>query len=96
MGRFPEEFQGQVKVFDFGFYLRNEVFQGGYPVVFEQAIVEAASHNSYYLLIGGQSDRTGVNSKIWVDLKLPSENRSCMTDISRGAITNIIDKLIST
>ncbi len=69
----PPEFQNQFKVYDFGFYLHNEVFDGGYPAVFEKVIAEVSSDPTtpYYLLFGRQTDRTGVNTKIWVDLELP-------------------------
>jgi len=35
---FPEDFRGDFKVYDFGFYLHNENFDGEYPAVFEQVI----------------------------------------------------------
>ena len=64
----PEEFRADFKVFDFGFYLHNETFEGGYPEAFDLAIQEAASQSTYYLLFGKQSDQRGIYTKFWVDI----------------------------
>ncbi len=67
----PPEYQNQFKVFDFGFYLHHEVFEGGYQGVFEKMKIEAAEISPYYLLIGKQSDQDGIYSKFWIDINLP-------------------------
>ncbi len=67
----PSEYQDSFKVFDFGFYLHNEVFQGGYPAVFENAIAQAKEVVPYYLIFGKQSDHTGVYTDFWSKLELP-------------------------
>ncbi len=82
----PAEFQADFKVFDFGFYLHNEVFQGGFPAVFEQAIAEAASQSTYYLLFGRQTDETEVGLKFWIDLQLPDVlPNGCIPDFQSDA-----------
>ncbi len=67
---FPEEFRRDFRVYDFGFYLHNENFDGSYPEVFEQ--VKSQIDKPYYLLFGKQTDSKGVYSKIWVEVKLPN------------------------
>ncbi len=73
---FPDDFRRDFRVYDFGFYLHNEHFDGNYPAVFEQ--VKSQIDKPYYLLFGKQTDSTGVYSKIWVEVKLPTTGRfSC-------------------
>lgn len=75
---FPSDVQNQFKVFDFGFYSLNESMQGGFQAVWDKVIQDAASQSPYYLLFGKQSDRTGVYTKFWLDLKLPTDGKfSC-------------------
>lgn len=64
-------FEGQFKVYDFGFYLHQEKTTGGYPEPFAQKIAEVQALSPYYLLFGKQTDKTGVYTKFWVDLVLP-------------------------
>ena len=68
----PFEFQRDFKIFDFGFYLHDENFSGGFPDVFEQAKNDAAQRSPYYLLFGKQSDKSGIYTKFWIDIKLPN------------------------
>ncbi len=76
---FPDEFRRDFRVYDFGFYLHNENFDGSYPEVFEQ--VKSQIDKPYYLLFGKQTDSTGVYSKIWVEVKLPETGKfSCMEE----------------
>ncbi|MFZ4474506.1 MAG: hypothetical protein ACOYPR_04885 [Saprospiraceae bacterium] len=67
----PAEFQDSFKVYDFGFYLHNETQQGGYPEAFQWAVDTVQTLSKYYLLFGKQTDRSGVYTRFWVDLKLP-------------------------
>ncbi len=71
VGVLAPEYQDSFKVFDFGFYLHNEVFQGGYPSAFELAAGDVEQVSKYYLLFGRQSDASGVNRRFWVRLHLP-------------------------
>ncbi len=68
---FPAAFQDSFKVYDFGFYLHNEVMEGGYPALFAEKVAEIAGMSAYYLIFGKQTDSEGVYTRIWVDLKLP-------------------------
>jgi hypothetical protein len=70
----PEVYQDSFKVFDMGFYLNNENMVGGYPAMFQLAINQAKSLSKYYLLFGRQTDSKGINTKFWVDLKLPDSD----------------------
>ncbi len=86
---FPEDFRRDFRVYDFGFYLHNENFDGSYPEVFEQ--VKSQIDKPYYLLFGKQTDSTGVYSKIWVEVKLPETGRlSCMTQTQRKLLKTVI------
>ncbi len=77
-------FEGQFKVYDFGFYLHQEVTQGWYPEPFTQKILEVEQLSPYYLLFGKQTDQSGVYTKLWVELKMPDSLQfSCMTALQR-------------
>lgn len=71
---FPVVYQDSFRVFDFGFYLNNEVTDGRYPEAFQLAIEDVQSQSPYYLLFGKQTDQSGVYTRFWVDLKLPDED----------------------
>ncbi|MDO8336429.1 MAG: hypothetical protein Q7T74_06650, partial [Candidatus Saccharibacteria bacterium] len=73
-------FEGQFKVYDFGFYLHQENTTGGYPEPFAQKITEVQDSSPYYLLFGKQTDKSGIYTKFWVDLVLPDTSYfSCVT-----------------
>ncbi|HAD14682.1 MAG TPA: hypothetical protein DCF33_19825 [Saprospirales bacterium] len=74
-------FPGQFKVYDFGFYLHQEITNGGYPEPFAQKIAEVQGLSPYYLLFGKQTDKGGVYTRFWVDLVLPDTSYfSCVTE----------------
>jgi hypothetical protein len=80
-------FPGQFKVYDFGFYLHQEITNGGYPEPFAQKIAEVQGLSPYYLLFGKQTDKGGVYTRFWVDLVLPDTGKfSCLTNIQRQII----------
>ncbi|MBK8505203.1 MAG: hypothetical protein IPL46_25180 [Saprospiraceae bacterium] len=60
-----------LKVYDFGFYLHSENFDGGIPAAFEEIISEIESQSQYYILIGRQSTTESINAKFWIDISLP-------------------------
>jgi len=93
---FPDDFRRDFRVYDFGFYLHNEHFDGNYPAVFEQ--VKSQIDKPYYLLFGKQTDSTGVYSKIWVEVKLPETNIfECYTEEERAFIPlRILSKINET
>jgi len=75
VGAFPDStYRDSFKVFDFGFYLHQEVTESGYPEAFQQKISEVNEISPYYLLFGKQTDKTGIYTKFWVQLKLPKSN----------------------
>lgn len=67
----PPVYQDSFRIFDFGFYLHNEVFIGSYPEIFNTSIITAAHQSKYYLLIGKQNDKNGLFTKFWIHLNLP-------------------------
>lgn len=83
----PDTFRNLFRVYDFGFYQHHEV-TSGYPYAFEKKKAEVAALTPYYLLFGTQTDKTGVYTKFYVDLKLPVGGKfSCMTTIQRQVLT---------
>ncbi len=86
-------FAGQFKVYDFGFYLHQENTTGGYPEPFAQKIAEVQALSPYYLLFGKQTDKSGVYTNFWVELKMPDTARfSCMTVLQRVVYAKRVDK----
>jgi hypothetical protein len=80
----PTAFQNQFKVYDFGFYLHNENMIGGYPEMFQAAITQVETQSQYYLLFGKQTDKSGIYTKFWYALKMPTTAQfSCMTALQR-------------
>lgn len=82
-------FQGQFKVYDFGFYLHQENTMGGYPEPFAQKIAEVQGLSPYYLLFGKQTDKSGVYTKFWVDLVLPDTSFFYCIDLSQNLRDNL-------
>src|SRR5690606_14177931 len=64
-------YQDSFRVFSTGFYLHSGDFESGYPGAFDQAIVKASVQSKYFLLIGRQSDETGIYTRFFVKLRLP-------------------------
>ena len=82
---FPAEFQDQIKVYDFGFNSQNEFMQGGFQAVWDKVLSEIPT--DYYLIFGKQTDRTGIYTKFWFDMKLPDQGHfSCLTTEERNII----------
>jgi hypothetical protein len=79
----PEAFRSQFRVYDFGFYLHQEVTDG-YPDVFEKKRAEIATITPYYLIFGKQTDKKGIYTKFWVEVKLPEgEDFACFSTPQR-------------
>lgn len=70
---FPEEFQREFKVYDFGFYLHQNVMNEGITFFFEEKVNEVVNEVPYYLIFGRQLNEVGLCEKIWVELKIPDE-----------------------
>lgn len=93
---FPLDFRDSFKVFDFGFYVHHETMQGGYPKAFETAINKIEDESKYYLAFGKQTDQSGIYTKIWVSLKLPSSGQfSCMSELQREIYNSRIEISVS-
>ena len=81
-----------IKVFDFGFYLHNEVMDGGFPDIFQKAINKAAQQSTYYILIGKQTDQSGIYTQFWWDANLPPYSNNCYdTEIILGSLINELE-----
>jgi hypothetical protein len=90
---FPTDFQDDFKVYDFGFYLHQEVTDGGYPEAFAQKVAAIAQMSRYYLVFGKQTDQSGIYSKYWVDLKLPTTGEfTCLDLFAANYRTNLTKK----
>ncbi|MCR9101353.1 MAG: hypothetical protein NXI25_15440 [bacterium] len=77
---FPTEFQNDFAVYDFGFYLHQQGYEGGMPQVFQDKIAEVAQESPYFLLFGRELLRGGALGKVWVEVQLPEEGSfSCLT-----------------
>lgn len=82
------DYADSFRVFSFGFYLNLEYYDGySYPQAFLDMQAEVAQESPYYLLIGRQSDRTGIFTKFWIKVKLPTEgNFECLDEYQRIAL----------
>lgn len=89
-------FVNQFRVYDFGFYLHQEVTEGGYPEPFAQKVAQVQQMSPYYLLFGKQTDKTGVYTRFWVDLRLPTTNNfTCLDTTDREMLKISIDLRIN-
>jgi hypothetical protein len=70
------------RVYDFGFYQHHEVTEV-FPTLFETKRKEIELLTPYYILFGKQTDKNGVYTKIWVDVKIPKEG--CFSSITTVA-----------
>ncbi len=84
------DYADSFKVFGFGFYAELEYYDGySYPEVFLEMKEKVAKKIPYYLLIGRQSDHTGIYTRFWVDLKLPEGGSfMCLDEQKRLNLTN--------
>jgi hypothetical protein len=74
---FPVEFQSDFAVYDFGFYLHQERYEGGVPGVFQAKVAEVEGLSSYYFLIG-RAIKTQGFLDFYIELKLPENSEdSC-------------------
>jgi len=87
-------FQGQFKVYDFGFYLHQEVTEGGYPEPFAKKILEVQELSPYYLLFGKQTDRSGIYTRIWVEMVLPDTGKFGCIDLLSPTLRDDIRKKV--
>ena len=94
---FPVAFQDSFKVYDCGFYLQQEHYQGGYPEVFGKLVEEAGAQSKYYLVVGKSKSSEDDEIKYYCNLHFPNTNIfSCMDRISstrRLEYNNILNML---
>jgi hypothetical protein len=90
---FPEEYQDSFKVFDFGFYLHHNTYQGGVPQKIQEMKQEASGMSPYFLLFGRQLSESNKTSKLWIEVKLPENFSTC--DNREGYIRNILNAKIN-
>ncbi len=90
-------FADSFKVYSFGFYVEMEYYDGySYPQAFIDRQEQVAQLSPYYLLIGRQSDHSGVFTRFWVDVKLPETgNFECLTQVDRNIIISKIKAIIN-
>jgi len=81
-------FSNHFKVYGFGFYVNLDYYDGySYPQAFQDLQEEVAALSPYYLLIGRQSDRTGIFTRFWIKVKLPNTgNFECLDEYERLAL----------
>ncbi len=91
----PTEFKDKFKVFSCGFYVLQQNFKEfGYPEAFTLAEQQVAAQSPYYLLFGRQSDPTGIYTRFYVALKLPSTGVfRCLKENEKQFITNQIQSI---
>ncbi|MEQ8703350.1 MAG: hypothetical protein RIC19_05500 [Phaeodactylibacter sp.] len=70
---FPTEFQNDFAVYDFGFYLHQQGYEGGMPQVFQDKIAEVEQESPYFLLFGRELSNNSGLGRIWVEVSLPEE-----------------------
>ena len=92
---FPTAYQDSFKVYDFGFYLHQEDYDGfSYPDEFVEVVRDLDSE--YYLAFGRQTDGSGVNSKTWVDVELPEGGIfDCLTELNFNILLESLQALFS-
>jgi hypothetical protein len=89
----PLNFQNDFKVYDAGFYIHMENFNGfGYPEGFSQLANSISS--PYYVLVGKQNESRGLFTKFWVDVKLPDiTGNGCIPNLNEEA-SNLVEFVI--
>ncbi|NRA49298.1 MAG: hypothetical protein HRU12_09195 [Phaeodactylibacter sp.] len=87
---FPTEFQDDFAVYDFGFYLHQQGYEGGMPQVFQDKIAEVEQESPYFLLFGRELSNNSGLGRIWVEVRLPEgSGYPCATVEKAGIITGV-------
>ena len=77
---FPTAFQNDFAVYDFGFYLHQQGYEGGMPQVFQDKIAEVEQESPYFLLFGRELGSFPSGGRFWVELVVPKSNSyPCVT-----------------
>ncbi len=89
-----DSFADSFAIYDFGFYLHNEVFQGGFPGVFEQVTAQVEAQTEYFILIGRAYDDEG-NFELFIKSKFPGHaDFVCLQDVDRISLDGILRSAI--
>ncbi len=89
-----DSFADSFAIYDFGFYLHNEVFQGGFPGVFEQVTAQVEAQTEYFVLIGRAYDDEG-NFELFIKSKFPGHaDFVCLQDVDRISLDGILRSAI--
>ena len=92
---FPTEFQDDFAVYDFGFYLHQQGYEGGMPQVFQDKIAEVEQESPYFLLFGRELSNNSGLSRIWVEVRLPLiESNECFRAINQLILKEKLDLLL--
>ncbi|MBK8109312.1 MAG: hypothetical protein IPK46_02715 [Saprospiraceae bacterium] len=76
------EFSGQFKVYDFSYYVYNDLMSGlDEPAIWSH--VKSQIPTPYYILFGRESDHLGNFNKVRIELKLPTTHQfQCLIQIT--------------
>jgi hypothetical protein len=92
---FPTEFQNDFAVYDFGFYLHQQGYEGGMPQVFQDMIAEVEQESPYFLLFGRELSNNSGLGRIWVEVRLPLiESNECFRAINQLILKEKLDLLL--
>ncbi len=93
---FPTAFQNDFAVYDFGFYLHQQGYEGGMPQVFQDKIAEVEQESPYFLLFGRELSNNSGLGRFWVEVRLPEgSGYPCLEDAySSGLIYNQVSASI--
>jgi hypothetical protein len=90
----PTAYQPQFKVFSGSFYVEEE-FYAEYP--YSKAFLDlkqtAAQQSPYYVVIGWQSDTKGLNTHVFVEVKLPQDSAFCFPGLDSLVKGVLIDEI---
>ncbi|MEO6037831.1 MAG: HNH endonuclease [Saprospiraceae bacterium] len=90
----PTAYQSQFKVFSASFYVEEEFCQEyPYSDAFEQIKQKAGQQSPYYVVFGWQSDSKGLNTRVFVDVKLPHDPAFCFPELDSMVKGVLIDKI---
>jgi hypothetical protein len=93
---FPTEFQNDFAVYDFGFYLHQQGYEGGMPQVFQDMIAEVEQESPYFLLFGRELSNNSGLGRIWVEVRLPLiESNECFRAINQLILKEKLDLLVT-
>lgn len=92
-----ELWRTQFRVYDFGFYIHNNVTAEGVPEAWAKAVDSVENSQTtqfYFILFGRESDSSGINKKIRVKIRLPEDPRyACLNVEERVALERLMGEV---